>query len=90
MIPSLRHLLGWMASAFRSREDLVLEILAQCEEIKNPGRGVFVLAFPQVAGSLIAGLHAEELIAWLAKERQRTDQMLLEAIAQALAHEQPA
>jgi hypothetical protein len=28
MIVSLRHLLGWMVSAFRSREDLVLENLA--------------------------------------------------------------
>ena len=28
MIASLRHFLGWMASAFRSREDLVLENLA--------------------------------------------------------------
>jgi len=28
MIPSLRHLLGWIVSAFRSREDLVLENLA--------------------------------------------------------------
>jgi hypothetical protein len=27
MIVSLRHLLGWMVSAFRSREDLVLENL---------------------------------------------------------------
>ena len=28
MIASLRHLLGWIVSAFRSREDLVLENLA--------------------------------------------------------------
>jgi hypothetical protein len=28
MILALRHLLGWMFSAFRSREDLVLENLA--------------------------------------------------------------
>ena len=28
MIASLRHFLGWMVSAFRSREDLVLENLA--------------------------------------------------------------
>jgi len=28
MIVSLRHLLGWIASSFRSREDLVLENLA--------------------------------------------------------------
>src|ERR1700719_1690177 len=28
MILALRHLLGWMISAFRSREDLVLENLA--------------------------------------------------------------
>ena len=28
MIVSLRHLLGWMVSAFRSREDLVFENLA--------------------------------------------------------------
>jgi hypothetical protein len=28
MIASLRHILGWLASAFRSREDLVLENLA--------------------------------------------------------------
>ena len=28
MIASLRHLLGWIVSAFRTREDLVLENLA--------------------------------------------------------------
>src|SRR3974377_562247 len=28
MIVSLRHLLGWVVSSFRSREDLVLESLA--------------------------------------------------------------
>ena len=28
MIVSLRHLLGWIVSSFRSREDLVLENLA--------------------------------------------------------------
>jgi hypothetical protein len=28
MIVSLRHFLGWLVSAFRSREDLVLENLA--------------------------------------------------------------
>jgi hypothetical protein len=28
MIASLRHFLGWMVTAFRSREDLVLENLA--------------------------------------------------------------
>jgi hypothetical protein len=28
MIVSLRYLLGWLVSAFRSREDLVLENLA--------------------------------------------------------------
>jgi hypothetical protein len=28
MIASLRHLLGWIVSAFRSREDLVVENLA--------------------------------------------------------------
>jgi len=28
LIASLRHFLGWMVSAFRSREDLVLENLA--------------------------------------------------------------
>jgi len=79
-----------MASAFRSREDLVFENLARCEEIKNPGRGVFVLALPQVVSSFIAGMHAEELIGWPAEERQRADQILLEAVAQALAYEQPA
>ena len=33
MIVSLRHLLGWMVSAFRSREDLVLENLALRQQL---------------------------------------------------------
>ena len=33
MIGSLRHLLGWMVSAFRSREDLVLENLALRQQL---------------------------------------------------------
>ena len=33
MIASLRHLLGWMVSAFRSREDLVLENLALRQQL---------------------------------------------------------
>ena len=33
MIVSLRHLLGWMVSAFRSREDLVLENLALHQQL---------------------------------------------------------
>jgi len=90
MIPSLRQFLGWMVSAFRSREGLVLENLAQDEEIKNPGRGVFVHALPQAAGSFIAGLHAEELIRWPAEEWPRGVQILLEAIARASAYGQPA
>ena len=28
MVPSLRHLIGWIAGVFRSREDLILENLA--------------------------------------------------------------
>jgi hypothetical protein len=35
MIVSLRHLLGWMVSAFRSREDL--DVLVRVEEAsRNP------------------------------------------------------
>ena len=33
MIASLRHFLGWMVSAFRSREDLVLENLALRQQL---------------------------------------------------------
>ena len=33
MIVSLRHLLGWMVSAFKSREDLVLENLALRQQL---------------------------------------------------------
>jgi hypothetical protein len=33
MIASLRHFLGWMVSAFRSREDLVLENLALHQQL---------------------------------------------------------
>jgi hypothetical protein len=33
MIASLRHLLGWMVSSFRSREDLVLENLALHQQL---------------------------------------------------------
>src|ERR1700739_4139367 len=33
MILALRHLLGWMISAFRSREDLVLENLALHQQL---------------------------------------------------------
>ena len=33
MIVSLRHLLGWMVSVFRSREDLVLENLALRQQL---------------------------------------------------------
>jgi hypothetical protein len=33
MIASLRHLLGWMVSCFRSREDLVLENLAPHQQL---------------------------------------------------------
>jgi putative transposase len=33
MIVSLRHLIGWMVSAFRSREDLVLENLALRQQL---------------------------------------------------------
>jgi hypothetical protein len=33
MIVSLRHLLRWMVSAFRSREDLVLENLALRQQL---------------------------------------------------------
>src|SRR5437879_12207592 len=43
MIPCLRHLIGWMVSALRSREDLVLENLALHQQllalhIKRPRR----------------------------------------------------
>jgi hypothetical protein len=33
MILALRHLLGWMVSAFHSREDLVLENLALRQQL---------------------------------------------------------
>ena len=33
MIASLRYFLGWMVSAFRSREDLVLENLALRQQL---------------------------------------------------------
>ena len=33
MIASLRHFLGWLVSAFRSREDLVLENLALHQQL---------------------------------------------------------
>jgi len=33
MIASLRHFLGWMVSAFRSREDVVLENLALRQQL---------------------------------------------------------
>jgi len=35
MIASLRHVLGWMVSAFRSREDLVLENLKTWLSVGN-------------------------------------------------------
>ena len=33
MIPSLRHLIGWIAGVFRSREDLILENLALRQQL---------------------------------------------------------
>ncbi len=38
MIVSLRHLLGWMVSAFRSREGLVLENLALRQQPASSAR----------------------------------------------------
>src|SRR5271169_4063774 len=48
MIASLRHFLGWMVSAFRSREDLVLENLALHQQLlalhaKRPRRRLTAL-----------------------------------------------
>ena len=48
MIVSLRHLLGWMVSAFRCREDLVLQNLALRQQLlalhaKRPRRRLTAL-----------------------------------------------
>ena len=50
------------------------------EEIRNPPRGLFVLALQQVVDSLIAGVLTEEAFVWLAEEQRRVDQLLLEDV----------
>ena len=58
--------------------EVIRTSLARCQEIKNPARGVFVLALQQVVDSFIAGLLTDEAFEWLAAEEQRADQILLE------------
>src|SRR5215510_8573299 len=33
MIPFLRHLVGWVSGIFRSRQDLILENMALCQQL---------------------------------------------------------
>ena len=52
MIVSLRHLIGWIVSFFRSREDLVLENLALRQQLlglhtKRPHRRLSAMQFTE-------------------------------------------
>jgi hypothetical protein len=65
MIVSIRHVLGWMVSAFRSREDLVLENLALRQPLlalhaKRPRRRL--TALHKLLGGVGHGNHVIDLL----------------------------
>ena len=63
MIVSLRHFLGWLVSAFRSREDLVLENLAPPSAIAGSARATTSPSINCPAQAVLGGV--ENVLVWV-------------------------
>ena len=68
MIGALRHLLGWMVSAFRSREDLVLENLALRQQFTSSAHAT---TSPSINGPAPAVLDCVENVLVRVEETSR-------------------
>ncbi len=52
--------------------ELIRTFLMRGEEIRNPPRGLFVLALQQVVDSFLAGVLTEEAFEWLAERATKS------------------